>query len=93
MDINNAHSHLYFDMGKREIIATTTLEFTTRELGQPLFDLVPNIISAELDGVAVNIKEVSSPENATQMRLISTAVEAGSHKLIIKNEITRCRKF
>ena len=88
MDISNAHSHLYFDMEKREIIATTTLEFTTRELGQPLFDLVPEIISAELDGVAVNIKEISSPENTTEMRMIDKAVEAGSHKLIIKNEIT-----
>jgi hypothetical protein len=61
------------------------IEFNSVEAGFPIFDLVPSITSARLNGRSVSpasIPEVSPPDQATKFRVLKSPVFAGSSNLL-----------
>ncbi len=61
------------------------IEFDAIDAGFPIFDLVPSITSARLNGRSVpaaSVSEVSAPDQATKFRVLKSPVIAGSSNLL-----------
>jgi|GEM_PF-1191620 len=86
IDITNAKYHVYFDAKTKSATSLSILTFTQETDGFPLFDLVPNILSATLDDKNVAISEVASPDKTTKFRVIESLTQPGTHTLTIKAE-------
>lgn len=93
IDIQNIKARIDFNMQSKQAITTTEIEFIQDREGMPLFDLVPEIQSAEMNGKFINILSVSAPKNATQYRIVDKVLPAGMHKLIIKHRMDTNIKF
>lgn len=93
IDIRSVDSSLDVDLDQRSINVTSRIEFSTRHEGFPLFDLVPEIKAASLNGMPVDISLVDSPEGASQMRMIKKMAQPGEHVLIIEHKIETNVRF
>ena len=93
IDFKKAHYSIKYDIKNSKAYAFTKIVFTQREVGIPLFDLVPNPISAVLNGEDVETQIVKSPAGVTSYRAILKRNKIGTHTLEIKNEITKGLKF
>ena len=93
VDIKKITSDIQVNFASKEVIATTMIEFENFQSGKPIFDLVPDAIEAEVDGLAVEVPEISSPDNQTKFRAVNKNLPAGNHRLMIKNKITENLNF
>lgn len=77
IDILSMHTKMVFDAESREATGEATMQFVTREKGRPLFDLVPQVLSATLDDQPIAQVLLIQPDASTRMRSLSIEVEAG----------------
>lgn len=93
VDIKKITSDIQVDFQNKEVIATTTIEFENFQSGKPIFDLVPDAIQTEINGITVDLPEISSPDGETKFRAVDKSLPAGNHRLMIKNKITENLNF
>lgn len=93
VDFQKAHYSIKYDVKNRKVSVFTTINFSQKESGKVLFDLVPEIIEAKLDGKAIKTMLISSPGNITKYRSLSRSSIKGTHTLEIKNEFSANVRF
>jgi hypothetical protein len=91
IDITKAEYQLIFDGKKGKIQVHSKIMFKTKDIGFPLFDLVPEIRSAKLNGkkVATRLQELKDKEASQPMILVlpEKPLESGSHTLEISHDL------
>jgi hypothetical protein len=93
IDMQEATYNLVYDVANRTAKAHSEITFTMDQAGYPVFDLVPNIELAQMDGENVNVELVRSPDHLTDVRVIEKFLNAGRHTLVIENSISKYLKF
>lgn len=93
MDITSARYEITYDAATKSAVVESSLRFETLERGFPLFDLVPNPIAAELDGMPVGVKKISSPDESTTYRQLFRRLEPGKHTLRLRSRIEEFVRF
>lgn len=92
-DFLSVHSEVNINTDEKQAHVTSTITFETQEDGYPLFDLVPEILSAKINGSKIDILKVSSPKNETSYRKINKLLSAGRYTLTIEHKITKNIEF
>jgi hypothetical protein len=93
MDISKIHYDLTFDITKREASSHTTITFSTETIGHPLFDLIPVVSRAVIDGTESAIKSISLPGNESKMVAVDSSLPVGEHTLEIWHKWTKGVSF
>ncbi|WP_372368147.1 hypothetical protein [Candidatus Uabimicrobium sp. HlEnr_7] len=96
VDFQQVSVDLVLDVKNRKATATTTISFFQPQDGYPIFDLVPSVSSAKVDGQELSsdsCPSISSPDNATTFRVVRTQLAAGMHELQITNSFTKNLEF
>jgi len=96
-DFNNEHGRAIFvDFEKAEYNITynvlwkkaprvkTKITFTATKTGQPIFDLIPKVLNAKLNGEPVDVVETTTPDGS-KIRQVLATVNPGVHTLEIEN--------
>ena len=86
VDFTRVETTITYNLDNKKVLAETHIEFTASEKGSPVFDVVPSIKTATLNGKHVKITKIADPSKITEYRMVSAEVEAGSHKLMVRNE-------
>lgn len=87
VDMLRARHVLDFDAKKRKLSVVSTLHFRSPQRGYPLFDFVPALQRAWLNGTEVAIGKSKSPDGFAQMRFVDSEVDSGDHVLEIEFEL------
>lgn len=93
IDIIKAKYKIIYDTKARKAFAESTITFRNAQAGLPLFDLVPNINSIELDGVATEQKLIKLPQTNGPARVVLQITAPGLHTLKTKHFIKENTKF
>ena len=93
VDFQTANYEIRYDIKNSKVIATSTIKFKQQKKGYPIFDLVPNAISASINGTATSISELKAPGNVTSYKTTGLEMGPGEHTLVIKNRITEAITF
>ncbi len=81
IDISHVHIDYSFNGRTRIASARATINFSMREAGYPLFDLVPEIKSVVFNGSVLDsnaIELISDPANVTKMRVLEKIAGPGA---------------
>ncbi len=81
IDFQSVALQLNFDPATKTGIGRCEIEFRSGETGYPILDLVPSVRKVVLNGNDLGagaLPTISSPDNATKMRLLQASVNAGS---------------
>jgi len=93
VDFSEVNYDLKYLFSTSKVEAKTTITFTQDETGMPIFDLIPSVNSATIDGEVVSIKEISSPTRNTKYKLVNKHLAAGVHTLVVTNNFTKNVSF
>ena len=86
VDFSQVQYEIVYDLENKMAVAKTIINFDQKKPGHPIFDLIPEVQSIELDGVTVKAISLRSPGNESHYRSIDTSVKAGAHTLSITND-------
>jgi len=89
VDFSQVQYEIVYDLENKTAIAKTIINFDQKKSGHPIFDLIPEVQSIELDGASVNALSLKSPSNETNYRSIDKSIQAGAHTLSITNKIDK----
>lgn len=81
VDIETVHVEYSFDVAQSVAKGKATVTFNARQGGLPMFDLVPDVTVASLNGVELNVADVlllDDPNRVTKVRALRAPVEADS---------------
>lgn len=93
IDITTVDSKLEYNIGTATVTAVSRIEFEMNTEGYPIFDLIPNMISIEVNGLNTGASEIKDPTSNTRLRVLNKKLNSGTHTLLIKNEISNNLKF
>lgn len=93
VDFDQVTYDITYDTKAETVSVVTEIFFNQRLNGKPIFDLIPEVKSIEIDGIKVNALTISSPQNETKYRSIDKNITAGDHKLVITNIIEKNVSF
>ena len=96
VDFQQVTVHLTLDVKTRKATAVTRISFFQPQDGYPIFDLVPSVSAAKVDGQelpAQSCPSVTSPGDATTFRVVRKQLAAGMHELQITNSFTKNLEF
>lgn len=90
VDFESATYELTFYRPEEEARVVSTIDFYQPSAGHVVFDLVPDTIrAATLDGEAVDVRTVETPDGETRVRIVGTASAAGDHRLVVRSSFDR----
>lgn len=89
VDFKKAHYEIDYNVQERKAFVTTQIRFSIPKEGKPLFDLVPNVSEAFLDGYPVEIEETLLDGGISRMKFADHVIRKGTHILELKSEIDR----
>jgi len=92
-DFQRVHSEIQFQLDGQMANVISTVEFMTKEDGYPIFDLVPEILSAEINGEQITVNTIKSPRKETTYKYINKRLPAGHHKLVLHSRIKKSLQF
>ena len=92
VDFKTVDVNLTYNVSNSTAMATSEISFYMPEKGKAIFDLVPNAISAELNGKRVDIME-SDMQGTSKIKYLSETINEGMHTLVITNEIEKNLSF
>lgn len=72
---------IVYDVKTKRSVATATIDLTLVEAGYPIFDVIAEPLSIELDGKPTSATLTQTPNNETRVRVIDQLATAGSHRL------------
>lgn len=90
IDIQSSRSRIVYDVSSRQVAAETTIEFKVVEEGFPVFDLVEDPSQIKLNGESVENLEITK---YSKLRVLTTPVNVGTHRLVIHGSIRRNLRF
>ncbi len=85
MDFETADYQITYDVAHRETKTKSTIRFTIRETGFPIFDLVEPSASAKLDGENVSVRNIDFPEGGSKARYLDRSLSPGEHVVVIES--------
>lgn len=89
VDFLSAEYNLTYDITARKAVIATKIRFLAPEAGYPIFDLASDTVSnVTLNGSASSMQTLVSPDRASTMRTLSTAVTAGEHVMMLEVPLT-----
>ncbi len=89
VDFSEAQYDITFDLENQVTTLKSRIIFESTKTGKPVFDLVPRIKSAKIDGVSVKAPEIDLPGKASKVRIVDLNLFPGKHVLEIESEITK----
>jgi hypothetical protein len=92
VDFKKAHYEITYDVRKKLTTVKSRIEFDSRSLGSPLFDLIPDAKNVYLDGMPVSVVEISAP-NDSKLRMVNAVISDGHHVLEMENTIRENVKY
>lgn len=91
VDFVEAHYEIIIDVATQKATAKTLVDFLQPiqgvSPGHPLFDLLPEVTSALLDGAPVTVVDVESPSGKGIYRCLSEPIAPGPHRLEIAHSL------
>lgn len=93
VDFTTVDSSIEYNVGSSTVLATSRVEFEMPSTGYPVFDLIPNIKNLEINGIKSQAAEIKDPTSVTTLRVLNKKLKAGTHTMIITNEISSNLKF
>ena len=87
VDFQTVDSSIIYDLDREIATVETIITFESAVEGFPIFDLVPNVDSASLNGKSVKVLRIPSPNNETDYKLVDKNILPGTHTLTITNRI------
>lgn len=93
VDLLYVDSVIEYNVKTATVTATSTIEFEIESEGYPIFDLIPNPTSIEINGIGSQANEIQDPSSTTRMRVLNKKLKAGSHIMVVKNQIDSNLKF
>lgn len=88
VDFKTADYDITYNVKWKKTRVKSKIVFQAEKSGKPVFDLIPNILNAKLNGVPVNIIETQSPDGS-KLRQIDGVVGPGEHVLEIENSFSK----
>jgi hypothetical protein len=89
VDFLSAEYNLTYDIAARKATIAAKIRFSAPEAGYPIFDLASDAVSnVSLNGAASTMQTLTSPDRASTMRTLSTAVAAGEHVMMLEVPLT-----
>lgn len=84
VDFKTAEYDITYDVRKKRTKVKTKIIFNAEKSGQPLFDLIPSVKNATLNGVPVSIVQTTAPDGSL-LRQVLENVGPGEHVLEMEN--------
>lgn len=92
VDFKKAHYEITYDLKKKLTTVKTRIEFSSTNMGWPVFDLVPEPKNVKLDGYHVKAEKITAPDGSV-LRVVNAAVDKGDHVLEMENTFRRNVKY
>jgi hypothetical protein len=89
VDFKTAEYDITYDLANQVTTVKSRITFENTKSGKPVFDLVPKIFSARIDGVSVKTPLIELPGKASKARLVDLDIAPGEHVLEIESELTK----
>lgn len=96
VDFEQVQVSLELDVRNRKATATSRITFHQPQSGYPIFDLVPGVDQVKVNGKEISSSlcgTVSSPQQATTVRVVRQELAPGFHELEITNSFTKNLEF
>jgi hypothetical protein len=93
INLQQADYKITYDNDQKKAFFQAKLSFITEKEGFPLFDLVSSPLKSSLNGKAIEISEIKTPDAQTTLKVIEQQLAPGSHELMIEGEITELVTF
>ena len=84
VDFKTADYDVTYNVKWKKTSVKTRIVFQANSTGKPLFDLIPDVNNASIDGRKVEIVETTSPDGS-KLRQVNEVVAPGEHVLEIEN--------
>lgn len=88
IDLKTAHYDITYNLATKTAEVESTVTFTSKEEGYPIFDLVAEPTESTLDGANVGTEVIKDPDLQTTLRVIQEKVSTGTHELKLSHKIT-----
>lgn len=88
IDFLKARYEITYDVTAQTASVESVIEFKAFEAGYPVFDLVADPSSVELDGKMISTEAIQDPDKQTTFRIMLQKIASGNHELRIKHNIT-----
>jgi hypothetical protein len=93
VDFTRADYDISYDLNSEKARVVADIDFDIMQPGFPIFDLVSEPESIELDGQTLSATLTKTPDGATTLRVINQKLVSGSHHLKITAPITELVDF
>ncbi|HXH29553.1 MAG TPA: hypothetical protein VNJ01_01960 [Bacteriovoracaceae bacterium] len=87
LDFTRAEYSIQYDIYREETVVKSRIWFKADKTGHPIFDLVPDVSFADLDGQRVKVHQVDFPGSDSKLRILDQAVKPGEHVLTLTSAI------
>lgn len=90
VDFIEARYSMKFEVGKATAQVESTITYKSQEAGMPVFDLVTDPSSVQLDGAPVKWATINTPKEtfgSSTIRIAQASVPAGTHTLVIRHTL------
>jgi hypothetical protein len=87
VDFETADYSITFDVLKKRTSVKSLIKFTSTKQGSPVFDLIPEVMKARLDGRSVQVHDMVAP-NGQSLRMIDADISPGVHVLELENRFS-----
>ena len=84
VDFLEAEYNITYNVFWKRTSVKSKITFVATKHGSPVFDLIPSIKNASLNGHPVSIVEITAPDGS-KLRQVEAVVEPGTHTLVIEN--------
>lgn len=88
VDFKTAEYNVTYDVRRKKTSVKSVISFNATSTGKPVFDLIPDVASARLDGREVEILTSTSPDGSV-LRQVNEVVGPGDHTLEIENSFKK----
>ena len=92
-DFSQANYSINYDLNAKKASVLAEIKLETLEDGYPIFDSVSAPESLSIDGESVSAIEISTPDQATTLRILDKVIKAGKHTLIVNISLTTLIEF
>lgn len=87
VDFKTAQYDVMYNVQVKKTSVRSKILFVQDKIGRPVFDLIPEIQNAMIDGRPVSIIETTAP-NGSILRLVDAELAPGQHTLQVENNFT-----
>ncbi len=87
VDFKTAQYEVNYNVLWKKTKVKSIIKFVSDKKGSPVFDLIPPVNSASLDGTPISIIETTAPDGS-KLRQLDAVIEEGEHTLEIENSFS-----